>query len=120
MNSAAAICPPAARVAANIRRAESGFHTPLLYRVPGLIAKDVTIGALMALEKSTTLRHRCAVRTPLYPAGGEGVASSDPEKNVELAQVPLTRRYAGDRADANFRNCGFARSIGGRFENKSN
>ena len=64
MNSAATIWPPAARVAAIIRRAESGFHTPLLSRVPGLIAKDVTIGALMALEKSTTLRHRCAVRTP--------------------------------------------------------
>src|ERR1700743_3101271 len=105
MNLAAAIPPPAARVAAIIDSAESGFHAPLPSRVPGLMAKEVTIGASTAFEKSITSRQRCALNTPLYPAGGDGV-SSDSAKNVELAQVPLTRRYAGDNADANFRKRG--------------
>jgi hypothetical protein len=56
------------------------------------MAKDVTIGASIAFEKSIASRQRRLVNTPLYPAGAWGGGLSDPAKNVELAAVPLTRK----------------------------
>jgi len=76
MNSAAAMRPPSDRVYATKRRACSGLQTPVLSRVPMLMANEVTIWASTAFAKSTTPLHCFEVRTPLKPGGGAGGGGS--------------------------------------------
>src|SRR5688572_7709490 len=96
-----------------MRPAWLGVQMPAASRVPGLTANDVTIGVSTALAKSTTARHCARLRTDWKPGGGAGGALSVSAKYVVFAQVPLTLRYAGDKAAASFRNLELRRSVGG-------
>ena len=91
---------------------------PCASRVPSLKANDVTSSASAAFANSTTPRHWARVSTPPKPGGGDaGDGGSESWNQVEFAQVPLTRTYAGPRLAASARSRGLPRSTGARVRN---